>query len=530
MKLAAVQFEPTLFRKAENTAALLRLAGEAADVTGPGGLVVLPEMATTGYVYSGRSEITPYVEPIPGPTTKVFGRLAASRGVSLVLGMPEVDPATGAYYNSAVLLGPDGKVVGVYRKTHSFHCDTLWAAEGDLGLPVLHGPWPGPLGLVVCMDAGFFEPARVEAQAGARVIAFPTNWLRTAPSPEWRARAAENGIYLVAADRWGTERGTRFAGGTCIIGPDGEVLAVRDTGDGVVVAEAVLEGGAAAGLARGPFFGGLVRRRPELYHDLLRHSNLWPDRFIYPGLGSGRFRLSVAQEGSPGARAGSPAAGETSSGGASDLAGTVRALPPLGCQGPARGKSQTVAELLEMAASEGAYLAAAAGRGAEVVLAGPAGLIGRYASPHIPGTATRVRDGGGPGAGEPAFPVFDLPFARLGLLHSLDLLVPEAPRILAKLGADAILVSGEWPQTLDHLRFLWGERADTNDAYLAVATDRGRGVFGGREKPTRPGERADEDSVDVETGSYTHTRRKDTLRRLRPDLYLPLVAPGPGRD
>lgn len=498
---------------------------------GPGGLVVLPEMATTGYVFRDREEITPYVEPVPGPTTRLFGRLARERGTSLILGMPEVDPATGAYYNSAVLIGPDGGVAGLYRKTHSFYCDTRWAAEGDLGLPVFRGPWPGPVGLLICMDAGFIEPARVLALRGARVLAFPTNWLRAAPSPEWRARAAENGVYLVAADRWGEERGTRFAGGSCIIGPRGQILARRDRGDGVVAAEAPLSASvgptAEEGLlgesvaetktigsrSGGPGFGGLVRRRPELYHDLLRHSHLWPARLAHPGLGEGRFRVSAGEPAAAGKGPGDGAerpAGE----------GQVAVLPP-----------RPLRDLLDRAARSGAYLAAAVGPREEVVLAGPAGLVGRYVSPHrLPAGRVAATDEAAPsgparedGETKP-FRVFDLPFARVGLLHSLDLLIPEAARILAKLGADVVLVSGSWPEDLDDLRFLWSERAQPNDIVLAVATDRGGGVFRGGEEPAAlgPGE-----ELTVETGPWTYTRRKDVLRRLRPDLYLPLVAPGP---
>ncbi len=546
VRAAAVQFEPTLFRKSENTAALLRLAGEAAVEVGQGGLVVLPEMATTGYVFRGREEIAPYVEPIPGPTTRVFGRLARERGVTVVLGMPEVDAATGAYYNSAAVVGPAGEVAGLYRKTHSFHCDTLWAAEGNLGLPVFRGPWPGPLGLLICMDAGFFETARVLAVGGARVLAFPTNWLRAAPSPEWRARAAENGAYLVAADRWGEERGTRFAGGSCVIGPRGQILARRDRGDGVVAADLELAE-ATSGEVAAPF-GGLVRRRPELYHDLLRHSNLWPHHRVYPHLGEGRFWLAAS--GGDGGEL--PAPREP----LAALSGRVYVLPPI-CRGDRvrnRGlRTAGAGAVLEAAVRDGVYLAAAVGPREEVVLAGPSGLVGRYTSPHLraegagPGSVSAGPSGArfasagagpgsagaGPGSASAAGPrlldhaspfrVFDLPFARVGLLHALDLLVPEATRILAKLGADVVLASGSWPEDLDDLRFLWAERAEPNDIFLALATDRGGGVFRGGERAAGAGAG---EGLTVETGPGTYTRRKDVVRRLRPDLYLPLVAAG----
>jgi len=519
-RVAAVQFEPTLFRKAENTEALLRLAEEAARGAAvapayPGrdvpGLVVLPEMATTGYVFRDREEIAPFVEPIPGPTTQAFGRLARRRGVSLVIGLPEVDPATGAFYNSAALIGPDGEVAGVYRKTHSFHCDTLWAAEGNLGLPVFDGPWPGPLGLFICMDAGFFETARVMALAGARVLAFPTNWLRAAPSPEWRARAAENGMAVVAANRWGEERGVGFAGGTCVIGPRGEILAQKDRGDGVVVAAVDLAAEAAP--------AAWVRRRPDLYHALARHPYLWPERFNFTGLGAGRFALSAASEAALEAsgedhlaRLGSRLPGEPGA--------RVLVLPPT--REPA---------LVAAAAATGTYLVGSwAG---EVRLVGPEGPIGRYRSPHL------AAAGEAPAAARGVvFPTFDLPFGRVGLLEPLDLLLPEPARLLAKEGADMILASGVWPAELDDLRFLWAERAEANDLWLAVAVSGSPGRAPGGPQPDAAvfvsGERGAElpglpgvVSLTGETGPGSPSRRKDRLRRLRPDLYLSLAEPSP---
>lgn len=535
VKVAAAQFEPRLFRKEENMAALLGLAGEAASAAGPGGLVVLPEMATTGYVFRGREEIAPYVEPVPGPTTAVFGRLARERRVALVLGLPEVDPATGAYYNSAVLLGPDGKLAGVYRKTHSFHNDTRWAAEGDLGLPIFTGPWPGPLGLLVCMDAGFFETARVMALAGARILALAANWLRTSPSPEWRARAAENGVFLVAANRWGEERGVRFGGGSCVVGPRGEVLAEKDRGDCVVVAEIELDHGGS--VSTGPEFGGLVRRRPDLYHDLVRHPYLWPERYLFGELGSGRFWLGAVRAG-PGL--GLPGGGYREREGlAFDLSpeacggevGRLLTLPPLSNRAGLEG-------VLRVAAERELYAGVAVPPGEEVVLVGPGGVVGRYSSPHRPaeraGDRAAVASAGPAGAAGTAFPVFDLPFARVGLAHPLDLLLPETPRILAKNGADVILASGSWPESLDDLAFLWAERAETNDLWLAVTTGRTAGVFAAG---TGPGGSPDRGvavgppglpGLLVEAGPGTVSRRKERVRRLRPELYLPLTSPAAG--
>ena len=233
-RVAAIQFEPLLHAKAENIARLLILTETAAQAGAR--LIVLPEMATTGYCWYSRDEIRPYVEPIPGPTTEAFASIAQQYGCYIVVGMPEVAPRTGVFYNSAALIGPAG-VVGVYRKTHGYVADLKWAKDGDLGLPVWETPL-GRIGIMICMDGGYFEPARLLALAGADVLCFPTNWLgEKCPGPAWIARAWENGCYLISANRYGLERGVQFSGGSCVLNPDGTIQAVRDSGDGIVYGE-----------------------------------------------------------------------------------------------------------------------------------------------------------------------------------------------------------------------------------------------------------------------------------------------------
>ena len=116
-RVAAIQFEPRLFAKAENLDALLALTEEAAR--GGAKLIVTPEMATTAYCWANRDEVAGEVEPVPGDTTNRFAEIAARHGCWIVVGLAEVDPETDIYYNSAVLIGPDGPV-GLYRKSHAF--------------------------------------------------------------------------------------------------------------------------------------------------------------------------------------------------------------------------------------------------------------------------------------------------------------------------------------------------------------------------------------------------------------------------
>ncbi|MGH2510535.1 MAG: nitrilase-related carbon-nitrogen hydrolase, partial [Ktedonobacteraceae bacterium] len=172
-QVAAIQFNPLLGQKAHNIERLLQLVEEAA--LHGARLIVLPEMATTGYCWTSREEIEPYVETLPGPTTARFQAVAARHNCYIAIGLPELEPASGVYYNALALVGPTG-LIGSYRKVHSYISEPRWARDGDQGFPV----WETPLGRLagaICMDAMYFEATRIPALHGADVILFPTNWL-----------------------------------------------------------------------------------------------------------------------------------------------------------------------------------------------------------------------------------------------------------------------------------------------------------------------------------------------------------------
>jgi predicted amidohydrolase len=141
-----------------------------------------------------------------------------------------VEREAGVLYNSAALIGPGG-LVGKYRKTHiPFQAVDRFVAPGDIPLSVFDTPL-GRIGLLICYDLRFPEPARVLALAGVQIIANLTNlpppgW----PQPEFifQARAAENRVWVVCADRVGEERGVRFIGRSAIVSPQGEKLAEAD--------------------------------------------------------------------------------------------------------------------------------------------------------------------------------------------------------------------------------------------------------------------------------------------------------------
>ena len=223
LRVAAVQMQPELLDLAGNLARVIDHAHRAAAREAR--LVVFPEIALSGYVVTP-DEADALAQPVPGPATQAVAQVCAEDDIHVVLGMLERD-ADGTLFNTAVLLGPIG-LLGRYRKTHLplLGVDRYLAAGDDFTAPVVTPA--GRLGLLICYDLRFPEPCRVLALLGAQVIALSTAWPAAGTLyPEFlaRSRAAENRIYLLAANRCGEERGTRYLGRSVIVAPNGEILA-----------------------------------------------------------------------------------------------------------------------------------------------------------------------------------------------------------------------------------------------------------------------------------------------------------------
>jgi predicted amidohydrolase len=571
-RVAAIQFEPSLFAKAANLATLLRLTEEAA--VGGARLIVTPEMATTAYCWATREEVASDVEPIPGPTTDRFGEIAARHGCWIVIGMPEVAPETGVYYNSAVLIGPEGPV-GLYRKTHAYISEPKWAKDGDLGLPVFETPL-GRIAMTICMDACYPETARIPALAGADVICFPTNWLsEKSPSPSWMARAAENGVYFVAANRHGLERGVQFSGGSAIIAPDGGLQSVLDSGDGIVWGWI----DPARARDKHPLPGRgedlLADRRPDAYGAMTLNAYLWrPEEFhglygIRPLPEGRRSRVGVVQF--------TPEPGNVEAN-LERIAQETAALAAQGCElvvfpelavtglVAARETVDTLAEVIpgpitsrlrRIAATVKVFLIAGAierdaGTGRlfnTALLMGPDGIAGIYRKLHL---TTDDRAWATPGDG--GLPTFDIPAGRVGMLIGYDALFPEAARALAIAGADIIACPSllTWPPVLpygetavpmvpwveagpteDHFH-LWRERERENNTHVLFANGAAplmgwSGCFaavwedGPRQESLVRGDAEGTATIEIDTSGVV--RAKDLVRMRMPIWYDAMQTP-----
>jgi predicted amidohydrolase len=219
-QVASIQFNPLLNNREQNVKELLKVTEEA--LKNGAKLVVAPEMATTGYDYANREAIRPFVDTIPGKTTDAFAKLGKKYNAYLVFGMAEVEKKTGLYYNSAALVGPEG-YIGKYRKMQMWETEMHWAAWGDLGVPVFDTKI-GKIAINICMDSAYYETSRLAGIKGTDILAFPTNSSAQTISA-LPARAQQNGMYIISANRSNTENGFHMIGGSAIWSPDGKKLA-----------------------------------------------------------------------------------------------------------------------------------------------------------------------------------------------------------------------------------------------------------------------------------------------------------------
>ena len=260
MRVAVVQVEygdgEPVAERVERVAGLVRgLAGHD--------LVVLPELwAPEGFSYRLWAD---RAEPLGGPTATAMSAAARDAGVVLHAGSIVERAADGAplgpqgrgLWNTSLVFGPDGALLGTYRKVHRFGFGEgeprlLEAGEDvvtlDVPLPVSGGD-AVRVGLATCYDLRFPEMFRRLLDAGSQVVVMPAAW-PMARVAHWtllgRARAVEDQVFVVACNTAGTHSGHAMGGASQVVGPAGEVLA--EAGDGAEVLSVELDVDSLAGV------------------------------------------------------------------------------------------------------------------------------------------------------------------------------------------------------------------------------------------------------------------------------------------
>jgi predicted amidohydrolase len=223
VRLAAVHHVPSGKSMKANREEYAPLIAEAAKQKAD--LVVLGETVT--YVRVGKKPHQT-AEAIPGPTTAYFGGLAKKHGLHLAVSLYERDGK--AVYNACVLLGPDGKLIGKYRKVCLPHSEVEAGVAPGSDYPVFDTKI-GKVGMMVCYDGFFPEVARELTNRGAEIIAFPVWGCNPLLA---RARACENHVYVVSSTYTDAKSNWMFSG---VVDHAGEVVAKGEKWGSVAVAE-----------------------------------------------------------------------------------------------------------------------------------------------------------------------------------------------------------------------------------------------------------------------------------------------------
>lgn len=220
-------------------------------------LVVLQELHNGLYFCQTEdTNLFDQAEPIPGPSTELFGALAKELGIVLVLSLFE-RRAPGLYHNTAVVLERDGSIAGKYRKMHipddPAYYEKFYFTPGDLGFEPIDTS-VGRLGVLVCWDQWYPEAARLMAMRGAELLIYPTaiGWESSDTEEEkarqlgaWvtvqRGHAVANGLPVISVNRTGHEpdpsgqtNGIQFWGNSFVAGPQGELITTLPNDEEVV--------------------------------------------------------------------------------------------------------------------------------------------------------------------------------------------------------------------------------------------------------------------------------------------------------
>lgn len=250
-------------------------------------IIVFPELANTGYVEpmapaSGFSDpalmqdyaLTLYnaSEPMGGPYTEMLTGIARQYGVHLIAGLSTRHPVlAGGMYNTSLLVAPDGSTAA-YHKIHRWHMEKLYYIAGDQ-ITVQHTPF-GSIGMQICYDMRFPELTRSMMLRGADIVTNIWASFRPADTPArdpdtfiHRAytRAIENGVFVLSCNRAGRQGDFQFLGHSCVVAPDGTVLAASSSEEPDVI-QAELDMSEVSRYRA--YVGLLTDRRPDVYDPL----------------------------------------------------------------------------------------------------------------------------------------------------------------------------------------------------------------------------------------------------------------------
>ena len=268
--VAAAQLGP-IARDKPRASAVARMMAMMEEAHGRGAaLVVFPELALTTFfprwwMEDAAERDAFYERAMPSPETQPLFDAARRLGVGFHLGYAELTPE-GRRFNTAILVGPDGAILGTYRKIHLpghaghepwrpfQHLEKRYFEKGDLGFPVFDA-FGGRVGMCICNDRRWPETWRMLGLGGAELVVLGYNTpAHYPPAPEHdhlqyfhnalsvQAGAYQNGLWAVGVAKAGHEEGSDLIGGSLIVAPTGEIVAQATTlSDEVITARVDLD-------------------------------------------------------------------------------------------------------------------------------------------------------------------------------------------------------------------------------------------------------------------------------------------------
>jgi predicted amidohydrolase len=540
-KVAAVQTLSFVDRQKENSETIIARIREAAESGAK--LVVFPECMNNGYVWRDQAHSCSGSDTIPGPLTDAIAKICKELSVHVALGMSERDGDK--VYNSAALIGPGG-FIGKYQKNFLFDFDPIYFTFGTTGYPVFDTPL-GRLGMFICADARIPEGARALTMKGAEVLLHITN-NTTHEQHELHepARAHENEVWMVCADKAGQEEGLTYPGHSQVIHPDGTLL-VQGSQCGHEIVYAEIDTDEVAAVRQRA--DSLIRaRRPDTYKLLLEKYDSLPyakiaETPVIPShlavlasptqicnfeddaaqtlqralkradeLGKENARLIVYPE------LFMTAAQPTAEQARKSAEHTSEALKGFG-QVASRWGAHIVVNLVEADAGKFHHTAFVVGPNSKVV--------GRYRKVHL---TSRETDWASPGND---YSVLELPFGNLGLMIGHEVCFFEVSRILACMGADVIALPANLRAPRENALFAC-ERALENKLFVVVANRTDAACPGGStvyfpNAATSKKAGAGQDEYVFSYLNLAWARDKqirpgtDLVRNRRPQFYEPIV-------
>jgi len=420
-------------------------------------LIVFPECMDTGYLFDSAAHCRALAETVPGgPFVTALSALSRKHGVYIASGITEWDTDKEKIFNTGIMFDRKGEIACHYHKQFLATHDQNWFSFGERGCPVVDTDL-GRIGLLICFDGRIPEIFRAMTLQGAEVIVDMANFFAMDQADMWGpARSYENGVWLVAATKAGYERSIYYPGGSMIVDPKGRVVSkVPYDTHGMAVSDVDPE--AAADKSIYAANDKIADRRPETYGMMALPYDQTPvygvaDRPLIPSksvtkVAAVQMHVSIES---------SVADVLDMVDHAAKLGAKVLVLPEYAFSGECILSAQEAASLADQGVEHVAGIAAIAEKygcliaapivermAAELfvatVLVGPGGReIGRYRKTHL-----TAEERTWAAAGD-AYPVFETPFGRIGVMSGYDGVFPETSRCLAIGGADILL----WPAAM----------------------------------------------------------------------------------